>query len=289
MTNPLNNTQNPMPISESNSLLLQAVRKLMRPLARLFIGKGLPLQVFIEIMKDVYVEIAEENLAAANIRPTDSQISLMTGVHRRDVRKFRSRANDEPLDVPYVSVGAELVAIWMGNPEFLNPQGLPRPLPYVNRENPKLSFSALAETVSRDVRPRAILDEMLRQDIARYDEITDNVWLNVEAFVPQEGWAEKLYYFGHNGQDHLEAAVTNILSPKPPFLDRSVYYNGLTKESAEALQNMARDAAMKALRGLNRKALEMHDIDKGEPDATYRINFGAYFFTDADLTRKEKG
>lgn len=285
----MDNMQAPMPISESDSLMLQAVRRLMRPLAKLFIGKGLPLQVFIEIMKDVYVDIAEENLNAANIRPTDSQISLMTGVHRRDVRKFRSLPEGAKIDVPHVSVGAELVAVWMGNTEFLNPQGLPRPLPYVNRENPKLSFSALAESVSKDVRPRAILDEMLRQDIARYDEITDNVWLNVEAFVPQEGWAEKLYYFGHNGEDHLEAAVANILSSKPPFLDRSVYYDGLTKESAETLQNLSRDLAMKALRSLNRKALEMSDIDKGEPEAKYRINFGAYFYTDADLIRKDKG
>lgn len=281
--------QAPMPISESDSLMLQAVRRLMRPLARLFIGKGLPLQVFIEIMKDVYVDIAQENLKAANIRPTDSQISLMTGVHRRDVRKFRSLPPNARIEVPHLSVGAELVAIWMGNPEFLNPQGLPRPLPYANRENPKLSFTALAESVSKDVRPRAILDEMLRQDIARYDEITDNVWLNVEAFVPQEGWAEKLYYFGHNGEDHLEAAVANILSTKPPYLDRSVYYDCLTRESAETLQNLAREAAMKALRQLNRKALEMSDIDKGEPDAKYRINFGAYFYTDADLSRKDKG
>lgn len=285
----MDNLQTPMPLTESDSLMLQAVRRLMRPLARLFIGKGLPLQVFIEIMKDVYVDIAEENLNAANIRPTDSQISLMTGVHRRDVRKFRSMPPDAKIEVPHLSVGAELVAIWMGNPEFLNPQGQPRPLPYVNRDNPQHSFTALAETVSKDVRPRAILDEMLRQDIARYDEITDNVWLNVEAFVPQEGWAEKLYYFGHNGEDHLEAAVANILSSKPPFLDRSVYYDGLTRESADTLQNLARETAMKALRQLNRKALELSDIDKGEAEAKYRINFGAYFYTDADLTRKDKG
>ena len=93
----------------------------------------------------------------------------------------------------------------------------------------------------------------------------------------------------HNGEDHLEAAVANILSSKPPYLDRSVYYDRLTRDSAETLQNLAREAAMKALRQLNRKALEMSDIDKDEPDAKYRINFGAYFYTDADLTRKDKG
>lgn len=278
-----------MTFAEQDSALLQAVRRLMRPLVRLFIRKNVTLQVFTDLMKEMYVGIAEESLAAANTRATDSQISLMTGVHRRDVRSYRDRAADAVREEPHMSMGAEIIAAWMGTPDYLTTQGEARPLPYTSRTNPAFSFSALAESVSTDVRPRAILDELVRQNICRYDEITDNVWLNPEAFTPQEGWTEKLHHFGRNGEDHLEAAVTNILSPKPPFLDRSVHYANLTKDSVEELQRLSRDSGMRALRAVNRQAHDLSEKDRNDPNARHRITFGAYFFTDADIAPKDGG
>jgi hypothetical protein len=277
-----NNLDSAMAYSEVDNLLLQALRRLMKPMVRLFIRKNIPLQVFTDLMKEMYVSTAEESLIAAGFRPTDSQISLMTGVHRRDVREYRGHAPDTGREIENVSISAEIVATWLGNPQFMGAEGQPAPLPYTNDANPEFSFTALAESVSKDVRPRAILDEMLRQNTVRYDEITDNVWLNSEAFIPQEGWAEKLYYLGRNGEDHLEAAVTNVLSAKPPFLDRSVYYSNLTEESVETLQKMSREQGMKLLRSLNRRAHELHEKDQGKPGAQYRMTFGAYFYSDTE-------
>lgn len=278
-----------MAYSELDSLLLQALRRLMRPMVRLFIRKNIPLQIFVDLMKEMYVNTAEESLNEAGIKATDSQISLMTGVHRRDVRNYRNNAPDTGREIQHVSIAAEVVATWLGNPQFMGAEGQPCPLPYTNPDNPSFSFSALAEEVSTDVRPRAILDEMLRQNTVRHDEITDNVWLNTEAFIPQEGWAEKLYYLGRNGEDHLEAAVTNVLSPRPPFLDRAVFYGGLTPESVEALQKLSREHGMRALRTVNRRAHELFEQDKGKPDAGHRITFGAYFFSDTDRREEEEG
>jgi len=34
--------------------------------------------------------------------------------------------------------------------------------------------------------------------------------------------------------------VNNVLSPKPPFLDRAVYHDGLTKESSATLKKQAK-------------------------------------------------
>lgn len=276
------NLEQPMSFSEVDNLLLQALRRLMRPMVRLFIRKNIPLQVFTDLMKEMYVNIAEESLETAGIRATDSQISLMTGVHRRDVRMYRDQSPDTGREIENVSISAEIVATWLGNPLFMGAEGQPAPLPYTNEANPEFSFTALAEAVSKDVRPRAILDEMLRQNTVRHDEITDNVWLNQEAFIPQEGWAEKLYYLGRNGEDHLEAAVTNVLSPKPPFLDRSVYYSNLTEQSVETLQKLSREQGMKLLRNVNRRAHELFEADQGKPDAKFRMTFGAYFFSDTD-------
>lgn len=273
---------------ESDYLLLQALRRVLRPLVRLLILKNVPLQVLNDLLKELYVNVAEDQLNGAKAKATHSQISLMTGVHRRDVRRYRDKTPDTGRDVPHVSVGAEIVAIWTGSPHFLSADGLPLPLPYANKTTPSFSFSSLAESVSTDVRPRAMLDELLRQNIVRYNDVTDQVWLNTEAFVPQEGWAKKLYYFGRNLEDHLSSSVANIISDKPPYLDRSLYYSGLTKESAEELQALARETATKALRAVNRRALELSESDKDKDSALSRINFGTYFYSDADTGREQE-
>lgn len=276
---------------DAEILLLQAMRRLLRPLVRLFIKRNISLQVFIDLLKEIYVNVAEENLKKADIRITDSQVSLMTGVHRKDVSKYRGRILDKGAAIPHVSIGAELVAIWMGDAQYIDTEGRPSPLPYKNASSPEFSFSFLAEKVSKDVRPRAILDEMLRLNIVRYNDITDQVFLNNESYIPQAGWEEKLYYFGRNGEDHLEAAVTNILNAKPVYFDRSVYYDGLTEKSALMLEDMAREGTMKLLRAVNRRALQLSEMDaKASPDtAIARINFGAYFYTDAKDDQSGQG
>lgn len=244
-------------------LLLQALRRVLRPLARLCIEKNVSLAALNDLIADLYANCSRES--ADN--PTQENISE---------------------DIEIGLIGAEIVAIWTGSPEFRSATGEPNPLPYVNDGSPSFSFSALVESVSKDVRSHVILEELQRQNILRYNETTDQVWLNSEAFVPQDGWASKLYYFSRNIEDHLDAAITNILSEKPPYLDRSVYYNGLSPESVRELQAEALDNATKALRTLNRRAFELSEQDKEKTGAGLRINFGTWFYSDATFPAEER-
>jgi hypothetical protein len=52
-----------------------------------------------------------------------------------------------------------------------------------------------------------------------------------------------LYYFGRNLHDHLAAWVANVLAAKPPFVERSVHYDGPSAELAERLEALARARA----------------------------------------------
>ncbi|MCE9507793.1 MAG: DUF6502 family protein [Alphaproteobacteria bacterium] len=271
-----------------NKTLLQSLRRILRPLVRLFIRNGVTLQMTSDLFKELYVNAAEESLQKETGKATDSHISLMTGVHRKDVKKYRNLRLDMGEAPPHVSVGAELLGKWLGLPEFLDPQGNPVPLPYQNKEDPERSFCALAESVSKDIRPRAMLDEFIRQGIAVHDPLNNTVALQQDAFVPRDGIEEKLYYFGRNSGDHMEASVHNLLGQQHPFFDRSVYYDELTEESAQELQKLANDSGMKTLRTINRKALELSERDKNKPGALWRINFGAFFFSSGENDKNEK-
>ena len=259
----------------SNSLR-DALRQLLRPLVRLLVEQGVPFGEFAELIKGVYVDVALRDFPLADKDPTDSRVTLLTGVHRKDVKRLREQprsSNDPPRAV---ALGALLVARWTGAAAFLDDEGRPRPLPrHAVRRGP--SFESLVASVNKDIRSRAVLDEWLRLGIVHLDR-DDRVCLNAEAFVPARGLEEKLFYLGRNVHDHLAAAVHNVAGRRPAFLERSVYYPNLTAASVSELAKLAARVGMEALQAVNRRGLELTRGDAGKDGATRRMNFGLYFY-----------
>ena len=258
--------------------LYAALRCILRPVICVLIARNVTLQSALGIIKLLYVEEAETLLLSQGRKPTDSQVSVMTGVHRKDVKDIRGGAGNPATPSKQASVVAELLATWLGDSDFLDGSGKPLPLPYINREAPRRSFAALAGKVSKDVRPRALLDDFVRLNLGSEDKVTGLVTLRADALVPQGQWEEKLFFFGKNCGDHLSASAANILAEKPPFMDRSVYHDGLTTQSAEDLKAFSVDAAMKMLRLVNRKAFELSDKDKGKEGAVHTMNLGVFYY-----------
>ena len=92
-----------------------------------------------------------------------------------------------------------------------------------------------------------------------------------------------MYYLGKNIHDHLAATRFNVANEDPPFLERSVYYDGLSPDSVAKLAAMAEQGGMDLLRHLNQEARELQKKDEREETADQRMNFGVYFYdTDGD-------
>jgi hypothetical protein len=250
-----------------------ATRTLLQPLVRLMLDNGIGLSALVEILKEVYVNIAERNFSENGRPQNDSRVSIMTGVHRKDVRRLRRGTELQPDAPPSVLLGGQLVAQWTGNPDFLDTRGKPLKLPRLRRDGGARSFEALAESLSRDVGPRAMLDELLRLDIVHIDA-KDRVCLNVLAFVPRTGIDEKAYYLAKNVHDHLAAAVHNLRGDAPPFLERSVHYTRLSPDSVAELTQMVETLAMKDLQKVNRRAISLKQRDRAGKPKNLRINFG---------------
>jgi hypothetical protein len=266
--------------------LMGALRQLLRPLVRVLIAHGVSFPALATMLKSVYVEAAEAELRGEEKPATNSRINLMTGVHRKDIRRLRAAPEPHNGTPQTVSLGAQLVLAWTGNAAYLDAEGRPVALPRTAETPGAPSFDGLVESVSKDVRPRAVLDEWLRLGIARLDQ-GGLVRLNHDAFIPEKGFDEKAYFFGRNIRDHIAAAGYNLAGMIPPLLERAVFYDRLSAESADALSEYARKVGMDALLAMNREALRLSDQDAGKPGADHRISFGAYFYTapeDAEQT-----
>jgi len=260
--------------------LVQALRRLLRPLVRLLLRHQTTYPFLASLLKSIYVELAEREFGIPGKAQTTSRVSLLTGIHRKDVKRLREQPPDPDTAPGNVSLGAQLVLRWTASPEYLDSQGRPLPLPRLSVEGGAPSFESLVASVSKDIRARAVLDEWLRLGVARVDE-DDRVVLAVEAFVPESGFDEKSYFLGRNVHDHLAAAVHNLSGEGPPLLERSVYYAGLSPESVDELAALGEEVGMEALQTVNRRALKLQERDADRPEAQHRMNLGVYFYREA--------
>jgi hypothetical protein len=212
---------------------------------------------------------------------TDSRISLLTGIHRKEIRRLREMSVDTADAPDIVTLASQIVARWVSSAPFVDADGRPLPLPRLNGDatDSKVSFDRLVESVTTDIRPRAVLDDLLGHGVVVMDA-NDCVKLNADAFIPRPGREEQLFYFARNLHDHVAAAVANISAAEvPPFLDRSVHYDRLTPSQVETLREYARAAAMRVLLDVNRLAQELTEANPDtDPQQPRRINFGIYVF-----------
>lgn len=252
--------------------------RLLRPLVRLLVARGITFPAITELLRELYVNVAEYDFALPGKEQTDSRVSLLTGIHRKEVRRLRG--SGAPVSSVPVSVSrtSRIIARWLADPAFTGLDRIPLPLPR-SAEGDAPSFEALVMGVTRDLRPRAVLDEWLDRGLVVIDA-QERIVLSEAAYVPRaDGDAEaQAYYFGRNLHDHIAAATANVLADAPRFLERASHYDGLSAELAARLEARARELAMAALQQANREA---HAACQTDPGGEHRWNFGVYVYTEA--------
>ncbi len=273
------------PINTSNKMqiiLHETLRKTLRPLVRLMLSQGINYTMLLEDLKRVFVSVAEEEFQIEGKLQTNSRITLLTGVHRKDVQRIREEQYEVP-EPPY-SLSAQIFGLWLGDSKYLDESGQPLPLPRLASKG-VVSFESLVASVSKDFRARPVLDEWLRLGFVSID-YSDNVRLNVQAFIPNQDLEYKLSFLAMNVHDHTSAAVNNLSNQNEPMLERCVYYDGLTAANVEILHDLARQSGMNTIKTLNRRAsaLKAAQLAIGAPGrresdkANQRMNFGVYFY-----------
>lgn len=258
-------------------LVLAAALRLLRPLVRLLLREGVAYPAFAAALKPVFLQAARDELAARGMATTDSAVTLLSGVHRRDVRRLGRGPQPADADPAPLSLAAEVAGRWMGEAPWLDADGRPRVLP---RSGPG-SFDDLVAGISQDVRPRAVLDELLRLGVVQAGD--DGVALNAAGFAPREGFEEMAALFSANLHDHLAAAAAN-LHGGINFLEQALFVDQIGAASALQLERAAAQAWQQAVRQLMPLARERFEADAALPAAErgHRARFGVYFYSDRE-------
>ncbi len=212
-----------------SSPLLGAVLRAMAPLVRWLLRSGVGYTEFVAALKPVFLAEARLEVLRTGGKTTDSALSLLSGLHRKDVRKAESEADESLRNSPSVraSLPSQVVARWVA-------LAWPNRLSLTGAD----SFESLVKSVSTDLHPRAVQHELQRLGVARVGE--SGIELVRRSFTPDPSTNEGQLLLADSVADHLAAGVHNLTDGGPrKYLEQSVFADGLSAESARVLEQIA--------------------------------------------------
>lgn len=255
----------------------QALQVVLRPLARLMIDHGLQLGTMVELLKKALVEESMRSYALEGKTSTDSRISVLTGVHRKDVKRLRDEPSVRIDDVP---MATQVVSRWISDPRYLTAERHPRPLPRTARMSNvgEPDFTTLVAEVSKDVGARAILEELERLGVVDVNE-EGLVSLRATAFVPAAGLDDAFNFMAQNLGAHLSTAAHNLAPHRqgPLMLEQSAFSLDLTEAQAHELHGLARGLWKENLQTFLQAATVAELRSEEAPGPKHRVRFGVYF------------
>lgn len=259
-----------------------ALAALLEPLAQAMVAQGVTIGSATEALKQALLAAADQSSDAPL---SDSRASLLTGLHRKDVKRLRNLDDDAP-ERRSCNAAALVISHWATSPEFQDASGNPRNLQRKGTiDGP--GFDDLVRLARIDMAPGTVLSILLEQNIVELRE-TGSLRLLTHAFLPSGGGAEQVAAYQATLSAHMKAATQNLLA-KPGEdrnFDRAVCYSHLSEGSVEELRRVADEKAQALLQEINALARTLQDKDQGGGHRG-RFAMGAYILPSSDKTREE--
>ncbi len=265
-------------MAKVNQALAAAATRLLRPLVRILLRNGVPYGTFAEWAKRVFADVATQEFSLAYKKQTDSRVSVLTGLSRKEIRQLRETpALDDSHWSEKYNRAARVVSSWVRDPSFAGESGQPADLPF---EGAGASFTELVKKYSGDVPARAMLDELLRVGTVELVK-GERVRLLARSYVPAGDDSEKVVMMGEDTADLLATFDHNFTHPpEKSFLQLKVVYDNLPAGVLHKLRGLSKEKAQLFLEDLD-QWLSSHDRDTNpasEGPGRQRAGVAVYYF-----------
>ncbi|NMC64327.1 MAG: hypothetical protein GYA55_14275 [SAR324 cluster bacterium] len=183
-------------------ILYKALKLLCAPLIEFCLKHGLKIQDLEECCREVFIESAKRLIEGQKGRPNDSRLSVMTGLHRREVQRLSSDNNKE---VSSVNIITKVVGRWETEKRFITKDRHPRVLSvgYDGSE-----FHELVRGVSSDINPASVLFELER--IGAIERSKQGVRLKALTYMPKGDAEEGFKILRADLSDLIQAVEHNL-------------------------------------------------------------------------------
>jgi len=232
-----------------NKALSAAILRLLRPLVRILLRNGVSYNGFADLAKWMFVDVAAKEFGVPGRKQSDSRISVVTGLTRKEVARIKGIDTPDDADAEQqYNRAARVIGGWLRDRRFSDSSGSPSLLPFDGHN----SFSELVKAYSGDMTARSILDELLRVGAVERNQ-EGMIRLIVSAYVPVGSDAGKLHILGSDVALLIGTIDHNMHENKQqPRFQRKVAYDNLPEEALPKLRELANQHGQALLQDIDR-------------------------------------
>ncbi|NNF62528.1 MAG: hypothetical protein HKO55_07645 [Gammaproteobacteria bacterium] len=271
---------------DSKSYVLRACRVMLRPIIRMLLKSGIVHRDMLKVTREVYVDVARREFGLGG-RPTSiSRTALLTGLARKEVRRIADQieagggAVFEPGNQDRI---ARVLSGWFQDTDYLDDDGLPRPLP---ADGLPPSFASLKARYGGDVPASAILRELLNCGTVQKndDGLLQPVYRN---YRPNPAKPEHLLRAGSVLEDVGTTVMRNLFRGEngARWLERRASNTSMPEHVQDEFREMLAREGQEFLEKVDAWMTEHELTDDGEK--TIRLGVGMYIIRDDDQTPQD--
>jgi hypothetical protein len=247
---------------------------------------GVSAGAFEELIRRVYVEVAETEFQVDGKKQTASRISVITGLNRKEVARIQKLPPVEQSDVDErYNRAVRVITGWLRDNAYRTKAGTPAVLPFEGKK----SFSELVTRYSGDMPPRAIADELMRLNIIE-ESRNNSLKLISKGYIPQDSEVDKLQILGTDTADLIATIEYNLTHSKEEArFQRKVYYDNVPTKYVEPFRRYSAKLSMDLLIKLD-AWLAKRDRDSNpdvEGSGKAKVGLGIYMINDRTISPEE--
>lgn len=265
--------------------LSSAVIRMLNPIVHMLLRYEVSHSEFTELSKRSYVNVAFKHYTILNRKKTNSRVSVITGLSRKEVVRIAGIDIDEqPITKGPLNRAKRVIGGWLSDSDFWDKNQQPKILPL---RGDAISFNELVTRYSGGITARAILDELIRVGaVEKIDK--SNVKLTHRGYVPKDSDNDVIEVLTRHVSDHLNTAVHNLIEKESPRFQREVTYVDMPQSIVDEFQILSHEKSSALLVELNQwLANKKQNIEPNSSEATSRIGIGIYYIQDNETDEME--
>lgn len=234
---------------------------------------GITAQVFQELTRKVFVDVAHEEFGIEGKPQTMARVSVITGLNRKEVARLHKLPPIDESDRTWLNRAGNVLTAWMTDSNYHSGAGYPLDLSFSGATP---NFSELVKSYSGDMYPRAVADELIR--IGAVEQIDGKLRMSKRGYVPSSDPAMIIDDLGYDAAEFIETVDHNIgANPDQQLLQLKVVASNLPAEHLDAFNKYSKRLTLNTIEEVTRW-LNEHDLgkDMSGDDPRYAVGIAAF-------------